>query len=507
MENLLYGFEVALEPLNILFVVLGALVGTVVGLLPGLGPTATIALLLPVTYSMGPTTAIIFLAGIFYGSMFGGRIPAILLNVPGDGAAVVTTLDGYPLKQQGRAGVALSITAIGSFIGGLVALIGIVAFIPVLSRFALDFGPPELFLLAFLGLILIAFLAAGSMSKGLLSASIGVFLALMGFDAITGEPRFTFGQSDLLDGVNIVPLAVGMFGLSEIMIQAEQRFRGVSVGVVGKIWPKPAEVFALRAPIIRSSVMGFFLGLIPGGGGAMASVVAYGAEKKFSKQPEMFGKGAMDGLAATETADNAAANSSFVPLLTLGIPPNPVIALIGSALVLHGITPGPDLVQSSPDIFWGLIASMFIGLIVLFIFNLPLIGLFVQILKVPPLPLAGAILALSIAGTYSVRSSLFDVLMLVLFGIFGYVLRKADVPLGPLVIGFILAPIMESELRRTLVLSGGEFSIFVDRPITLGIMVIAAALVLFTLARKFWGPKKKSVVEEALKVNKSEQPS
>lgn len=507
MENLLFGFEVALEPVNILFVVLGALVGTVVGLLPGLGPTATIALLLPVTYSMGPTTAIIFLAGIFYGSMFGGRIPAILLNVPGDGAAVVTTLDGYPLKQQGRAGVALSITAIGSFIGGLLALIGIVAFIPVLSRFALDFGPPELFLLAFLGLILIAFLAAGSMSKGLLSASIGVFLALMGFDAITGDPRFTFGQSELLDGVNIVPLAVGMFGLSEIMIQAEQRFRGVNVGVVGKIWPKVSEVFSLRAPIMRSSVMGFFLGLIPGGGGAMASVVAYGAEKKFSKQPEMFGKGAMDGLAATETADNAAANSSFVPLLTLGIPPNPVIALIGSALVLHGITPGPDLVQSSPDIFWGLIASMFIGLFVLFIFNLPLIGLFVQILKIPPLPLAGAILALSIAGTYSVRSSLFDVFLLVVFGLFGYVLRKADVPLGPLVIGFILAPIMESELRRTLVLSGGEFSIFIDRPITLGIIVIAVALVVFTFARKLWGPKKKSVVEEALEVSKSEQPS
>lgn len=499
MENLLYGFEVAFEPLNLLFVVLGALVGTVIGLLPGLGPTATIALLLPVSYNMEPTTAIIFLAGIFYGSMFGGRIPAILLNVPGDGAAVVTTFDGYPLKQQGRAGVALSITAIGSFIGGIFALFGIVLFAPYLSRVALDFGPPELFLLAFLGLLLIAVLTTGSVIKGLLSAALGIFLALVGFDAIMGEPRFTFGQTELLDGLNIVPLAVGMFGISEVMIQAENRFKGVGVGVVGKIWPKFAEVLSLRMTILRSSILGFFLGLIPGGGGAMASVVAYGAERNFSKAPEKFGKGAMDGLMATETADNAGANASFVPLLTLGIPPNPVIALIGSALILHGITPGPSLVESNPDIFWGLIASMFIGLIVLFILNFPLIGTFVKILKVPPLVLAGSIVALSIAGTYSVRFSTFDIVMVVVFGLLGYILRKGEVPLGPLIIGFILAPIMETELRRTLILSDGQFSIFLDRPITLGILITVSALIgLLTVRKSFKTKKKKSVISEAI---------
>ncbi|WP_375000649.1 tripartite tricarboxylate transporter permease [Aeromicrobium sp. CTD01-1L150] len=483
MDNLLLGFGVALEPINLLFVVLGALLGTIIGLLPGLGPTATIALLLPVTYTMEPTTAIIFLAGIFYGSMFGGRIPAILLNVPGDGAAVVTTLDGYPLKQQGRAGVALSITAVGSFIGGLVALLGIVAFIPYLSRFALGFGPPELFLLAFLGLMLIALLASGTMSRGLLSAALGIFIAMIGFDSITGTPRFTLGEANLLDGISIVPLAVGLFGISEVMMQAEQRFRGVSVSVLGNIWPKLSEITALKGAITRSSIIGFFLGLMPGGGGAMASVVGYGVEKRFSKHPEKFGHGAMDGLAATETADNAGANSSFVPLLTLGIPPNPVIALIGSALILQGITPGPDLVQSNPDVFWGLIASMFIGLVVLFVLNLPLIGLFVQILRVPPLPLAGTILALAIAGTFSIRSSLFDVFLLVLFGLVGYALRRCGVPLGPLVIGFILAPIMESELRRSLILSGGEFSIFLDRPISAGILILAGTLTVITLTR------------------------
>lgn len=485
MDGILYGFEVALTPANIFFVVLGALIGTVTGLLPGLGPTATVALLLPITYSMDPASAIILLAGIFYGSMFGGRIPAILLNLPGDGASVVTTFDGYPLRQQGKAGSALGITAIGSFIGGTIAVIGITLFAPVLSAWALRIGAPELFALALLGMIMIAFLAEGSMVKGLIGAGIGILIAVVGLDNFTGSQRFTFGSDELMDGINIVPLAVGLFGIGEILVDAERRFFRSKMDKLGSYWPKWSELFGVRGAIARSSVIGFFLGLIPGGGGAMASVVAYGAEKKFSKHPEKFGKGAMDGLAATETADNAASNSSFVPLLTLGIPPNPVIALIAGALIIQGITPGPQLIERNPDIFWGVIASMYIGVVALLILNLPLIGVFVQILKIPAPILVSVILAVAVCGVYSVRNSLFDVVLMFIFGVVGYGLKKLRVPPGPLILGFILAPIMESEMRRSLRMSDGSFGIFFERPISLTVMVLIGLLILLLFVP--WG--------------------
>ncbi|NUL46176.1 tripartite tricarboxylate transporter permease [Cellulosimicrobium funkei] len=498
MDGILYGFEVALTAQNILFVVLGALVGTVTGLLPGLGSTATVALLLPLTYHLEPATAIIFLAGIFYGSMFGGRIPAILLNLPGDGASVVTTFDGYPLRQQGRAGSALGITAIGGFIGGTVAIIGITLFAPIVSQWALSIGAPELFVLALLGMIMIALLSEGSVVKGLVGAGIGIMIAVVGLDGFTGSQRFTFGADELMDGISIVPLAVGLFGIGEILIDAERRFFRSSLDKVDSYWPKWADLSMVKGAIARSSVLGFFLGLIPGGGGAMASVVAYGAEKKFSKHPEKFGKGAMDGLAATETADNAASNSSFVPLLTLGIPPNPVIALIAGALIIHGITPGPQLIERNPEIFWGVIASMYIGVVALLILNLPLIGIFIQVLKIPAPVLVGVILTIAVCGVYSVRNSMFDVFLMFAFGVVGYALKKLQIPPGPLILGFILAPILESEMRRSLRMSDGSFGIFLERPISLAVLVLIVLLILNMLVPwKRWLSGRQAAITEA----------
>ena len=477
MNGILYGFEVALAPENLLFVLLGVLVGTATGVLPGLGSTATVALLLPLTYAMEPASAIIFLAGIFYGAMFGGRIPAILLNLPGDGASVVTTFDGYPLRKQGKAGSALGVTAIAGFVGGTISVIGITLFAPLASQWALGIGPPELFMLALVGMLMIALLSDGSMVKGLISAGLGILLAVVGLDTFTGAQRFTFGTDELMDGVGIVPLAVGLFGIGEILTDAERRFNRSNLSKVDSYWPKLADILSTKWAVARASVLGFFLGLIPGGGGAMASVVAYGAEKKVSKQPEKFGKGAMDGLAATETADNAASTSSFVPLLTLGIPPNPTIALIAGALLIHGVTPGPQLIESNPDIFWGVIASMYVGIIFLLVLNLPLIGIFVQILRVPAPILMSSILAVAVLGVYSVRNSVFDVLLMFVFGFVGYALKKLSVPLGPLVLGFILAPILEAELRRSLRLSEGSFMIFVERPISLAVAGLLVLLV------------------------------
>lgn len=486
MDGILYGFSIALSPENLLFVILGVLVGTVVGLLPGLGPTAAIGILLPLTYAMDPASALILLAGIYYGSMFGGRIPAILLNVPGDAASVVTAFDGYPLRKQGRAGEALGVTAIGSFLGGTVAIIGLTVMAPLISMWALGIGPPEMFLLTVFGLLMIALISSGAMVKGLFAAGLGILLATVGTDSIVGTARFTLGLPDLMEGIHIVPLAVGLFGVSELMLDAERRFRRDSVGSVGRIWPRVSEILGVRWAILRASLIGFFIGLIPGGGGTMSSIVAYGAEKKFSKHPEKFGKGAMDGLAATETADNASANASFIPLLTLGIPPNPVIALLAGALMIHGITPGPRLIEDSPDVFWGVIASMYIGSIALLVLNLPLIGVFVQILRVPTSIMAAVILATAVAGTFSVRNNIFDVFLMLGFGVVGYIFKKVGISSGPLILGFILAPIMEAELRRTLIISSGSLEIFIQRPMSLALVIILIALILFS-----WSPWKR----------------
>ncbi|WP_139006501.1 tripartite tricarboxylate transporter permease [Arthrobacter crystallopoietes] len=479
MESLLSGFEVALSLQNVFYVFIGVLVGTVVGLLPGLGPTAAISILLPFTFSLEPASAIILLAGIYYGSMFGGRIPAILMNLPGDSSSVVTTFDGFPLRQQGKAGIALTITAVGSFIGGTIAILGLTLLAPMISKWALNIGPPEMFLLAFAGLMMIALLVEQHRIAAFSAAGIGVLLAAVGTDSVTGAPRFTFGSFSLMDGISIVPLAVGLFGLSELMLEAERRFAPSKVGNVGSLRPSKAEWLQTRMAIVRASIIGFIIGILPGGGGTLSSVLAYGVEKRFSKHPEKFGKGAVDGIAATETADNASANASFIPLLTLGIPPNSVLAVIAGALMLQGVSPGPRLIVNEPDIFWGVIASMYIGSIMLLVLNLPLIGVFTKILEIPPYILLSVILAVSIAGVYSVRNNWFDLLVMALAGLMGYIFKKLSVPVAPFILAFVLAPILEGEFRTTMLISHGDLSVFVTRPVSLVIIIVVAAVATF----------------------------
>ncbi|MCJ8503978.1 tripartite tricarboxylate transporter permease [Kocuria flava] len=477
LEGLASGFLIAFSPTNLLYVTLGVLIGTVIGLIPGLGPVAAIALLLPLTFELDPATAIMMLAGIYYGSMYGGRIPAILLRLPGDASAVVTTFDGYPLAQQGKAGPALGITAIGSFLGGTVAIIGLSFLAPTLAGVAGGVGAPDLFALALIGLLMIAFIGSGSKFKALAVAGLGILVATVGLDPISGQERLTFGSTGLLAGVDIVAVAVGMFGIGEILYNAEHGFYKGTKGLklTNKL-PSRADWVLSRFAILRGSVIGFFVGILPGGGGTISSVLAYGVERRVSKRPEKFGKGAIEGLAATETADNASSNSAFIPLLTLGIPPNPVLALIFGALLLQNITPGPNLVNEHPDVFWGVIASMYIGNILLLILNLPLIGVFVQMLRVRGSLMAPIILIVSICGVYSVRNSLFDVLTAIVFGVVGYLLRKVGFDLGPFILGFILGPILEVQFRRSMLMSDGSFSVFLERPLTLmvGVVIVGA---------------------------------
>lgn len=484
LTSLMGGFEVAFTLSNLMFVVIGVLLGTVVGLLPGMGPTAGIAVLLPVTLSMDPASAVIMLAGIYYGAMYGSRIPSILLNIPGDASAVMTTLDGYPMRQQGKAGRALGITAIGSFIGGTIAIIGLTMFAPMVAKFAVRIGSPEMFILAGLGLLMVTFIGTGSKIKALCMAGVGLLLAAIGADSITGESRLIFGNISLMSGINIIPLAVGLFGISEILMSIDRGFQpGLRSTKLGRNLPTKSDWLTARMAVLRASIIGFFIGILPGGGGALSSILAYGAEKKFSKHPERFGKGAVDGLAATETADNSSSNAAFVPLLTLGIPPNSVLAVIFGALLLHNITPGPRLISEHPDVFWGVIASMYVGNIVLLVLNLPLIGVFLQVLRVRTSILFPIVLVVAICGVYSANNRISDVGLALAFGVFGYILKKFKFDITPLILAFILGPIIESELRRTLVVSGGDLSIFITRPIslTLIVLLVVALLILFSV--------------------------
>lgn len=487
LGGLLSGFGVALEPHNILIVTIGVLVGTIIGLIPGLGPVTAIALLLPFTYELNAATAVMLLAGIYYGSMYGGRIPAILLRLPGDASAVVTTFDGYPMTQQGKAGRALSITAIGSFLGGTVAIIGLSILAPTLAHFAGSITAPDMFVLAALGLLMIAFIGSGSTAKALVMGGLGILVAAIGIDPISGADRLTFGSLNLLSGINIVAVAVGLFGIGEILYTAEQGFfggasqhRSLKAGL-----PSRTDWVRSRLSILRGSIIGFLIGIIPGGGGTVSSVVAYGVEKKISRRPERFGRGAVEGLAATETADNASSNSSFIPLLTLGVPPNPVLALIFGALLMQNIVPGPNLVSDHPDVFWGVIASMYIGNVLLLVLNLPLVGVFVQLLRVRGTIMAPIILLVAVCGVYSVRTSMFDVGVAVVFGILGYVLRKARFDLGPFILGFILGPILEVQFRRTMRISDGHIGIFLERPLTFIVALIILTAVVSALVNKF----------------------
>lgn len=490
-SGLINGFSIALTPINVLFAFLGALIGTAVGVLPGLGPAATIALLMPAIYAIdAPVTAIILMAGIFYGSMYGGSTTSILLNLPGEAASVVTCIDGYQMALKGRAGAALGIAAIGSFIAGTAGVLGMTLFAPVIAGFALSFGPPEKFCLAVVGLLMAVTLSGASIVKGLVMMALGLLLASVGLDPISGKTRFSFGIIELQSGFDFVTLAMGLFGLGEIFSGLESAVKTEIVTTkVGQVWPTMKDWVASRMAILRGTLIGFFIGVIPGGGAVISSLVSYAVEKRVSKRPEEFGHGAIEGVAGPESANNAASSSSFIPLLTLGIPGNASIAMIFASLLIKGITPGPFLIVEHPEVFWGVIASMYIGNVMLLVLNLPLVGVWAQLLRVPFGIMAPVIILFTAIGSYSIQGQVFDIYSLVGFGLFGYLARKLKFEPGPMVLAFVLGPMIEASMRQSLLMSGGSFSIFVTRPISLTLLALFALLAIsqsvVTLRKRF----------------------
>jgi len=486
VEPLLGGFAVALKPVNLLAGLVGAVLGTVIGVLPGLGPTATIALLLPVTIGMDMISAIIMLAGVYYGAMYGGSTTSILVNIPGEAASVITCIDGYQMAKQGRAGPALGVSAFGSFIGGTFGVVVVMLVSPFLAEAAVKFGPPERFALLFFAFTLIGYLAGESMARGLLMGVVGLLLGVIGTDDIHGVDRFTFGTLYLRDGIGLVPLAMGLFGLGEILYNIEQREGQLSVMETPKdLLPTWQDWRESAAPIARGSLLGFGIGILPGGMPAISSLISYAMEKRVAKHPERFGKGAIEGVAGPETANNAATAGGFVPLLTLGIPTNSVLALLLAALMLHGVTPGPLLLFKYPDVFWGVIASMYIGNIMLLVLNLPLIGVFVQLLKVPYTLLSPLIIMFVLLGAYALNNSVTDVLVTILFGLLGYVIKRYNLEPAPLVLAFVLGPMMETSFRQSLIMSPtGSALIFLTRPLSAPLLVLAVLVLFLPLVRR-----------------------
>jgi putative tricarboxylic transport membrane protein len=487
LESLGGGFAIALTPVNILYGLVGAIIGTAVGVLPGLGPPATIALLLPATYKVAPVSAVIMLAGIYYGAMFGGSTTSILLNIPGEAASVVTCLDGYQMARQGRAGPALGASAMGSFFGGIMSVFLLMLVAPALSAFALKFGPPEYTSLVILGLMMAVYLSEESPLKGLIMMMIGILMGTVGIDPAFGAERFTFGLSRLTSGLDFVVVGMGLFGISEVLINLEApEIREVFKTSLKGLLPSLQDWKISWGPMLRGSILGSLIGVLPGGGAVISSFVAYALEKKISKHPERFGKGAIEAVMAPETANNAAATSSFIPLLTLGIPGNLSVAMIFVALMIHGIRPGPMLIQEHPDVFWGVIASMFVGNAILLALNLPLIGMWVRLLTIPYRYLVVVIVVICIIGAYSVNYTSFDVGAMMVFGVFGYLIRKGGFPPAPLVLAMILGPILERSLQQSLIMAGGDFIIFLQRPISAVLLGVAALMMLTPVARQLW---------------------
>ncbi len=477
-----HGFAVALQPINLLSCFIGVFIGTLVGVLPGIGPVSAMSLLLPVTLSGTPEAGIIMMAGIYYGSMYGGSTTSILVNIPGEAASVVTCLDGHEMAKQGRAGPALGIAALGSFAAGTFAIVALMLVAPTLARVAIAFGPSEYFSLMILGLTILSFLSQGSMAKSLLMAAVGVLLGLIGMDQITAQPRLTFGRLELLDGIGLVPIVMGLFGVAEILSNLERDLkREVISARIGGLWPSRADWAASKRPILRGTVLGFFLGILPGGGAVIASFASYAMEKKVSRTPERFGKGAIEGVAGPEAANNAAAGGAFIPLMTLGIPPNVVMALLLGAFIIHGLQPGPLMMSQRPDVFWGIIASMYIGNAMLLVLNMPLIGMWVQVLKLPYRILFPLILMFCIVGVFASGNAVFDVFVMVVFGVLGYLMRKFGYEPAPLVLAFVLGPMLENNLRKSLILSQGDFMIFIERPISAVCLALAAAMLIVPL--------------------------
>lgn len=479
--GLLSGFQVVLQPANFLYCFVGVFIGTLIGVLPGIGPIGAMSILLPTTFGVSPVSAIIMLAGIYYGAMYGGSTTSILVNIPGESASVVTCLDGYQMARSGRAGPALGISAFGSFIGGTFSIIALMFVANPLASVALKFGPPEYFSLMCLCLTILIYLAKGSVIKAVIMGLFGLLLSTVGLDLTTGKPRFAFNAATLFDGIGIVPLVMGLFGISEVLTNIEGPLeRIIFKSSIKNILPNLDDWKRSAGPITRGSILGFLLGILPGGGSITSSFVSYTVEKKVSKHPEEFGKGAIEGVAGPETANNAAAGGAFVPLLVLGIPPNAVMAVLLGALIIQGVAPGPTLINDHPDIFWGVIASMYVGNIMLLVLNLPLIGMWVKVLKVPYGILMPLILLFCLIGAYSLGNNIYDVVIMVIFGIVGYILRKFEYEEAPLVLAFILGPIMETAFRRSLIMSNGKFSIFWTRPISAACLIIAVLLFIST---------------------------
>lgn len=481
--NLALGFSVALTPFNLLCGFLGVLVGTLVGVLPGIGPIGAIALLLPTTFGLDPISALIMLAGIYYGSQYGGSTTAILLNLPGESASAVTTIDGYQMARRGRAGPALFAAGIGSFFAGTVATLIIALFALPLTELALKFGPAEYFSLMVLGLILSVALASGSVIKSIAMIVVGLLLGLVGSDIYTGSSRFTLGFLELEDGLNFVALSVGLFGLVEIFRNLENESAGkVSITKINGLLPSKEDVKRMIAPILRGTLIGSALGVLPGGSAVLSSFAGYTIEKKVSKNSAEFGHGAIEGVAAPESANNAAAQTSFIPMLSLGIPGNATMALMYGAMIIHGITPGPTVATSNPELFWGLIVSMWLGNLALIVLNLPLVGIWVKLLTIPYYVMFPAIIAFCVIGVYSVGYNAFDLYQVTLFGLAGYLLMRLRCEPAPLVLGFVLGPMFEDHLRRAMLLSRGDPTVFVTRPISATILLLAVvALVIVSM--------------------------
>jgi len=478
-NHLAVGFGVALTPINLLYALIGTLLGTLIGVLPGIGPVATIAMLLPTTYALQPVSALIMLAGIYYGAQYGGSTTAILVNMPGESSSVVTCLDGYQMARRGQAGAALAIAALGSFFAGTCATVLVAAVSLPLSALALKFGPAEYFSLMVLGLIGAVVLAHGSLVKAIAMIVLGLLLGIVGTDVNSGVARFDFGIPELSDGIGVVVVAMGLFGFSEIILNLEStEKRELITTKLRGMWPTKAQ-FKLAAPaVLRGTALGSVLGVLPGGGAMLSSFASYSIEKKLAKDPSQFGKGAIQGVAGPESANNAGAQTSFIPLLTLGIPENAVMAMMVGAMMIHNIQPGPQVMTSNPQLFWGLVASMWVGNLMLVVLNLPLIGIWIKLLTVPYRLLYPAILLFCAIGVYTVNNTSFDVMQTAFFGLLGVIFAKLECEPAPLLLGFVLGPMLEENLRRALLLSRGDPTVFATRPISAGLLAAAILLVL-----------------------------
>ena len=495
LHSLYLGFSVALMPSNVWYAFLGCLVGTLVGVLPGIGPLAGISILLPVTFGLNATQAIIMLAGIYYGSQYGGSTTSILMRIPGEASSVMTCIDGYAMAQKGRAGSALCIAAVGSWIGGTFGVLVLTVVAPPLATIAIRFGPPEYTALLVLGLIFLAYMSSSSLIRTLLMACLGLLLGMIGIDNMTGHFRYSFDLAELGDGIGIVPVAVGLFGLGEILsTPSADAVKDIISPKLRDLLPTRKEWRDSAMPITRGTLLGFFIGIIPGSAHIISSFLSYALEKRVSRHPEEFGKGAVAGVAGPETANNAASTGAFVPMLALGIPTSPITAVLIGALMLHGIQVGPTLVNDHPDVFWGFVASMYVGNVMLLALNLPLVSVFVWVLRIPYAYLYPLIIMFCIIGVYEVNNSIIDVWIMLIMGVLGYALRKFDFDPAPLVLGLVIAPILEQSLRQSLIMSNGNYFIFFSRPISAGLMLVsigllALAAMSFVLKRKDWRDK------------------